>query len=62
MEIRVPKFEKKEVEIRETYVDEDGRIQERIRKISVPTGRVINEDNDSEEQNFDTGEKSDKNK
>lgn len=61
MEIRVPKFERKEVEIRETYVDEDGKIKERIRKISVPTGRVINEDNNSEEQNSDTGEKSDKN-
>lgn len=57
MEIKVPNFEKKEVEIRETYVDENGRIQERIKKISVPTGRVISEDSNSGERNSDTGGK-----
>ena len=43
MEIVPLKFEKKEIEINETYIDEDGKIKERKRKILVPTGKCIEE-------------------
>ena len=41
MEIKVPRFEKKEIEIRETYLDENGHHQERVKKVMVPTGKVL---------------------
>lgn len=34
-------LEKVEMEIKETYVDEDGKIEERIKKVMVPTGNII---------------------
>lgn len=40
MEINIPNFEMQNIEIRETYVDDTGRIQERIKTVSVPTGRI----------------------
>lgn len=36
-------FEKQEIEIRESYVDTDGKIKERIRKVYVPTGKCLND-------------------
>ena len=41
MEIKKLNFEKKEVQIKETYVDETGKTRERIRKIMMPTGNII---------------------
>lgn len=38
MEIKIPPFEKKEVEIREAYIDEQGHYQERTKKVLVPIG------------------------
>lgn len=40
MEIKVPLFEKKEIEIREIYVDENNRIQERTKKVWLPTRKI----------------------
>ena len=49
MKIEKLQFEKKEIEVNETYVDTDGRVKERIRKIFVPTGKCLNEaPNDSD--------------
>lgn len=50
MDIKIPPMEKKEVEIRETYVDEDGHVQERIKKVLVPTGKLLDNDLDSEKR------------
>ena len=44
MDIKIPPFEREEVELKETYIDENGHHQERIRKIMVPTGRLLGED------------------
>ncbi len=44
MEIKIPLFEREEVEVKETYIDENGHHQERIKKILVPTGRLLGED------------------
>ena len=44
MEIKIPPFEREEVEVKETYIDENGHHQERIKKILVPTGRLLGED------------------
>ena len=38
--INVPEFEKKTVEINETYIDKDGRTKERIKTTQLPTGRI----------------------
>lgn len=40
MEIKRLEFEKKEIEIRETYIDSDGKEKERVKKVMVPTGKV----------------------
>ena len=40
MKIQKINFEKKEIEISETFIDSDGRTKERIRKVLAPTGRV----------------------
>lgn len=45
MEIKKLSFEKKEVQIKETYVDETGKIRERIKKIMMPTGNIISDNN-----------------
>lgn len=39
MKIEKLVFEKQEVEIKETYIDTDGKIKERIKKVFVPTGK-----------------------
>lgn len=41
MEIKKLNFEKKEVQIKETYIDETGKTRERIKKIIIPTGNVV---------------------
>ena len=41
MEIKKLNFEKKEVQIREVYIDESGKSQERVKTILMPTGKVI---------------------
>lgn len=32
-------FEKEEIEIKETYIDTDGKTKERTKKVLVPTGK-----------------------
>ena len=32
-----PTGNKKEIELKETYLDEDGQIKERIKKVNIPT-------------------------
>lgn len=44
MEIKKLNFEKKEVQIKETYVDETGKTRERIKKVMMPTGNVVSND------------------
>jgi len=46
MEIKKLNFEKKEVQIKETYIDETGKTRERIKKIMMPTGNVVSNDDD----------------
>lgn len=41
MEIKKLNFEKREVQIKETYIDEFGRIRERVKKVMLPTGKLI---------------------
>lgn len=41
MEIKRLNFEKQEIEIKETYLDVDGSIKERIVKVNVPTGKCL---------------------
>lgn len=43
MKIEKLKFEKKEIEIKETYIDTDGKVKERVRKVKAPTGRCLND-------------------
>lgn len=50
MAVKVPAFEKKEIEIREIYVDENNRIQERIKKVGFPTGKIIKNEEKHEEE------------
>lgn len=44
MEIKKLNFEKKEVLMKETYIDDNGNARERIKKIMMPTGEVISND------------------
>ena len=44
MEIKKLSFEKKEVQIKETYIDETGKTRERIKKVMMPTGNVVPSD------------------
>ena len=41
MEIKKLDFERKEVQIRETYEDESGKIRDRIKTVLLPTGNLI---------------------
>lgn len=41
MEIKKLNFEKKEVQIKETYIDETGKTRERIKTVMMPTGNII---------------------
>lgn len=40
MEIKKLNFEKKEVQIKETYIDEMGNTRERIKIVMMPTGNI----------------------
>ena len=51
MEIKPLTFKKQIIEIKETYIDADGKTKERIRSVEVPTG--ICEEDDVKE-NSDT--------
>ena len=54
MEIKKLTFEKKEVQIKETYIDKTGKTQERIKTVMVSTGNVMPDDfshTDSTERN-----------
>lgn len=44
MEIKKLDFEKLEVQIKETYLDETGKTRERIKKVMMPTGNVVSND------------------
>ena len=50
MEIKKLSFGKKEIEIKETYIDEDGKIRERIKKVMIPTGVCLGESDNKEKQ------------
>ena len=50
MEIKKLNFEKKEVQIKETYIDETGKTMERIKTVLIPTGNVISDENSSPTQ------------
>lgn len=41
MEIKKLNFEKKEVQIKESYIDETGKTRERFKRVMLPTGNVI---------------------
>ena len=41
MEIKKLCFEKKEVQIKETYIDETGKTREQVKMVMLPTGKVI---------------------
>lgn len=45
MEIKKLNFEKQEVQIKETYIDETGKTQERIKTVMMPTGNIIPAEN-----------------
>lgn len=45
MEIKKLNFEKKEIQIKETYIDETGKIRERMKTVMMPTGNIIPESN-----------------
>ena len=45
MKIERLSFEKKEIEVRETYIGEDGLERVRIKKVLAPTGKCLNEQN-----------------
>lgn len=47
MEIKKLNFEKKKIEIKETYIDEAGKTRERIKKVMLPTGNVVANDHSS---------------
>ena len=49
MKIEKLQFEKKEIEIKDTFVDTDGKVKERIRKVPAPTGRCLNDNPNSGE-------------
>lgn len=40
MEIKKLNFEKKDIQIKETYIDETGKTKERIKTIRMPTGKI----------------------
>lgn len=44
MEIKKLNFEKKEVQIKETYIDETGKTRERVKKVMLSTGNVVPND------------------
>ena len=44
MEIKKLDFEKKEIQIKETFIDETGKTRERIKKVMMPTGNVVPND------------------
>lgn len=44
MEIKKLNFEKKEVQIKEIYIDEIGKTRERFKKVMLPTGNVVPND------------------
>lgn len=47
MEIKKLSFEKKEVQIREIYIDESGKTAERIKTVLLPTGKVLDDEEGS---------------
>lgn len=47
MEIKKLNFEKKEIQIKETYIDEAGKVRERIKTVMMPTGNIISDNNSS---------------
>ena len=44
MEIKKLCFEKKEIQFKEYYVDEDGKTRERMKTVMLPTGNILRED------------------
>ena len=44
MEIKKLCFEKKEIQIKEYYVDEDGKTRERMKTVMLPTGNILGAD------------------
>lgn len=48
MEVKHPVFEQVEVEIRETYVDEEGMVKVRTRRVLLPAGRRLPDNEDTQ--------------
>lgn len=57
MKIEKLRFEKKEIEINETYVDLDGKIKERTKRVMAPTGKCLNGDFDDEDKSKNSSPK-----
>ena len=57
MEIKKLEFKKIEVEIRETYIDSDGKTQERTKRILAPTGLCLDSTSNPDELKEESEEK-----
>lgn len=57
MEIKKLVFEKKEIEVKETYIDEEGKTRERVKKVLIPTGKCLGETDKNEQQVVPSNEK-----
>lgn len=43
MIIKKLNFEKKEIQIKETYIDKTGKTRERVKTVMMPTGNIISD-------------------
>lgn len=57
MKIEKLNFEKREIEIKETYVDTDGKVKERVRKVNAPTGRCLDDEPNGDAKKNEQGTK-----
>lgn len=51
MKIKKLNFEKKEIQIKETIIDENGKTRECIKKVMVPTGNICTKDSSQHGKN-----------
>lgn len=57
MKIEKLRFEQKEIEINETYIDLDGKIKERTKRVMAPTGKCLNGDSENEDKSKNSSTK-----
>lgn len=57
MKIKKLLFEKKAIEVKETYVDENGKTCERIKKVLIPTGNCLGTAEDEMDTEANTDDK-----